>query len=92
MARASALHAGGHRFESCTAHQDFVRGRSLVWLKAIDCRSIDRGFESHRPRFIYPAGIAQVVERGPEKPGVPSASLGPGTTRRRSSVGRAGLS
>ena len=25
------------------------------------------------------AGIAQVVERGPEKPGVPSASLGPGT-------------
>lgn len=25
------------------------------------------------------AGIAQVVERGPEKPGVPSATLGPGT-------------
>ena len=26
------------------------------------------------------AGVAQVVERGPEKPGVPSASLGPGTS------------
>ena len=25
------------------------------------------------------AGIAQLVERGPEKPGVPSATLGPGT-------------
>ena len=25
------------------------------------------------------AGIAQLVERGPEKPGVPSANLGPGT-------------
>ena len=32
--------------------------------------------------YTQNAGIAQLVERGPEKPGVPSATLGPGTTHK----------
>lgn len=33
--------------------------------------------------ILFSAGIAQAVERGSEKPGVPSASLGPGTLLRQ---------
>ena len=29
-----------------------IRGRRLAWFKALDCRSSDRGFKSHRPRLI----------------------------------------
>ena len=53
-----------------------LRGRGLVWSRTLDCHSRDRRFKSGRPRR---AEVAQVVEHGPEKAGVPSSNLGLGT-------------
>ena len=44
----------------------------------LDCHSRDRRFKSGRPRMER-AEVAQSVEHGPEKAGVPSSILGLGT-------------
>lgn len=58
-----------------------------IFLEALWVNFIDKFSEFAKMLLRFPgkrrernfAGVAQVVERGPEKPGVPSASLGPGT-------------
>lgn len=54
-----------------------TRGRGPVRPKTLDCHSRDRRFKSGRPRHC--AEVAQPVEHGPEKAGVPSSTLGLGT-------------
>ena len=59
VGRASALQAGGHRFEPYCAHQI----RLVVQLvRMLACHARGRGFESHPGRHYF-AGVAQLVEQ-----------------------------
>ena len=65
VGRAPALHAGCHRFESCTAHHSLADGRGTTCntaggrekigvvvqlVRTLPCHGRGRGFESRRPR------------------------------------------
>ena len=79
--RASALQAGGHRFEPCNSHhyricfQSFVLsvrqqryGFVVQLVRTPPCHGGGRGFESHRSRHF--ASVAQSVEQRTENPRV----------------------
>ena len=51
--RAPVLHAGGHWFESGTAHQIIGCGAVVQLVSTPDCHSGGREFESRRLRQIY---------------------------------------
>ena len=62
--RAHALHAWGHRFEPCFAHQ--IRGPVVQLVRTPACHAGGRGFESLPGRHF--ASEAQSVEQGTENP------------------------
>ena len=47
--RASALQAGGHRFEPCSAHHLFF-GPVVQLVRTLACHARGRGFEPHSGR------------------------------------------
>ncbi len=81
--RASALQAGGHRFEPYSAHHFFylyiIYGLVAQLVRALACHARGRGFEPLPGRhFVYKmvifftkisyAYLAQLVEQGTENP------------------------
>ena len=62
--RAPALHAGGHRFESCFAHLRVRgdRGAVVQWFRTPACQAGGRGFKSrrlrHHPRSGRPGWLS----------------------------------
>ena len=71
--RASALQAGGHRFESYCAHHFF--GPVVQLVRTLACHARGRRFEPDPGRhffiILYIVGsIAQLVEQGTENPRV----------------------
>ena len=48
--RASALQAGGHRFEPCSAHTS-ISGPVVQMVRMPACHAGGRGFEAHPGRF-----------------------------------------
>ena len=67
--RASALQAGGHRFEPCSDHQiaTLFIGQVVQLVRMPACHAGGREFEPHPGRH---AQIAQSVEQGTENPRV----------------------
>ena len=69
VGRASALQAGGHRFEPCSAHHFF--GLVVQLVRTLACHARGRGFEPHPGRHFFCFGqIAQSVEQRTENPRV----------------------
>ena len=81
VGRASALQAGGHRFEPCSAHHFFIIVGLVVQLvRTLACHARGRGFEPHSGRqfflyFFMVGQIAQSVEQRTENPRVGSSIL-----------------
>ena len=66
--RASALQAGGHRFEPYCAHHFFIFFGLVVQLvRTLACHARGRRFEPVPGRHIF-ALIAQLVEQRTENP------------------------
>ena len=76
--RASALQAGGHRFEPCSAHH-FLFGLVVQLVRTLACHARGRGFEPHPGRQSF-ASVAQSVEQGTENPRVVGSIPTGGTT------------
>ena len=84
--RASALQAGGHRFEPCCSHHQF--GPVVQSVSTPACHAGGRRFESVRGRQIRPelcsgltyASVAQSVEQWTENPRVVGSIPTGGTT------------
>ena len=74
--RASALQAGGHRFEPYCAHHFF--GPVVQLVRTLACHARGRRFEPDPGRHLF-ASVAQVVEQGTENPRV-GGSTPPGGT------------
>ena len=66
VGRASALQAGGHRFEPCSAHHLFVYGLVVQLVRTLACHARGRGFEPHSGRHFFIGQIAQSVEQETE--------------------------
>ena len=70
--RASALQAGGHRFDPCNSHHFY--GPVVQLVRTLACHARGRGFEPHPGRQFFSyrlsAQIAQLVEQGTENPRV----------------------
>ncbi len=93
LARAPASHAGGHRFESCSAHH-FVRdlGKRRIggmgeWPRGLGRWPVTPEVAGSNPvspakyLLLFPAGVAQLVEHATENCSVPSPNLGLGTIK-----------
>ena len=88
--RASALQAGGHRFDPCNSHQN---GPVVQLVRTLACHARGRGFEPHPGRHfrgwgqtLEDAQVAQLVEQGTENPRVGSSILSLGIVRGINSV------
>ena len=71
--RASALKAGGHRFDPCNSHHFF--GPVVQLVRTLACHARGRGFEPHPGRHFWRkskgcAFVAQLVEQRTENPRV----------------------
>ena len=77
VGRASALQAGGHRFEPCCSHHFF--GLVVQLVRTLACHARGRGFEPHPGRQFF-ASVAQLVEQRTENPCV-TGSIPVGGTR-----------
>ena len=81
--RASALQAGGHRFEPYCSHHS---GPVAQLVRAPACHAGGRGFEPHPGRHLIKiqpllyASVAQLVEQGTENPRVVGSIPTGGTT------------
>ena len=53
--RASALQAGGHRFDPCNSHHN---GPVVQLVRTLACHARGRGFEPHPGRLFSGQGIA----------------------------------
>ena len=69
VGRASALQAGGHRFEPCSAHHIYF-GPVVQLVRTLACHARGRGFESLPGRHFFIGQIAQSVEQRTENPRV----------------------
>ena len=102
--RASALQAGGHRFEPyCSHHLGVNRlpyGPVVQLVRTLACHARGREFESHPGRhffwatkvvffYLSLASVAQLVEQGTENPRVVGSIPTGGTICGFSSFGRA---
>ena len=83
--RASALQAGGHRFDPCNSHHFF--GPVVQLVRTLACHARGRGFEPHPGRHFHNAAlamlhasVAQLVEQGTENPRVVGSIPTGGTT------------
>ena len=81
VGRASALQAGGHRFEPYCSHHS---GPVAQLVRAPACHAGGRGFEPHPGRHYTDspclASVAQLVEQGTENPRVVGSIPTGGTT------------
>ena len=79
--RASALQAGGHRFEPYSDHHFSLYGLVVQLVRTLACHARGRRFEPVPGRhfFILQGLIAQLVEQGTENPCVPGSIPGQAT-------------